>query len=323
MMSHQIKGGILMADIDWNDLSYCLAVIREGSVTAAAQKMGVNHTTVSRRISALEKQLQAKLFDRSTTGWLVTPIGESIIGNMEQMEDNAQAVMRAVNADSTELSGHLRVTALDVCMQRIILPHLHAFSEMYPDITLDLLSTDDVLDLSSRAADIAFRTTNDPAPDVVGKKICDFAYALYAREDLYQRVIDGDNSVAAIGWVMPNVLDMPEWLLKNYPGMTVKYRANSLSVVLELVLQGCGITMLPCGLGDLEPTLARIPGTINHEPAGFWLLTHTDLRTTARIRLFRDYFLEKIQPRIPLLEGEWPEAYKLPEFAAERLSQNW
>ena len=309
-----------MSNIDWNDLSYCLAVIREGSVTAAANKMGVNHTTVSRRISALEKQLQVSLFDRSTTGWLVTPVGESIIHNMEQMEDNAQAVMRAVNADSKELSGHLRVTALDISMRRIIVPHLKTFSDMYPDITLELLSSDDVLDLSSRAADIAFRTTNDPAPDVVGRKIGDFAYSAYARRDVYERLMAGDNSIAGIGWSMANSADTPQWLKNAYPEVKVKYQANSLNVVLELVLLGCGVALLPCGLGDLEPSLVRIPDSFKNGADegylhGFWLLTHTDLRTTARIRLFRDFFIEKITPEIPLIEGKWPEAYKMPIFA--------
>lgn len=288
--------------MDWNDVNYCLAVIREGSVTAAAKKLGVNHTTVSRRITALEKDLEVILFDRSTTGWLLTPVGESIMPNLEQMDEGASAIRRSVHADRKELSGTLRITSMDLCIQHILMPGLKAFTEQYPDINIELMASEQNLDLSVHAADIAFRATNEPPPDVVGKKIADFGYGIYATAEIYKRWQAGDRGVGGISWVMDGNA-VPEWMQHSFPGMPVRYRANSLSVTFDLVRQGHGIAMLPYSLGEAEANLVRIPSSYKAEPIGFWLLSHIDLRTTARIRIFRDFMLDYLEPLIPMLEG--------------------
>ena len=291
-----------MQDLDWGDVHYCLAVIQEGSVTAAAKKLGVNHTTVSRRISALEKSLQVSLFDRSTSGWSVTPVGESILPNLEQMQEAAGAIARSVHADNQELSGTLRVTALDVCIQRILLPGLKAFSEQYPSISVELLASEETLDLSVHAADVAFRATNNPPPNVVGKKIANFTYGVYATKAVWQDYLAGRNDVGAITWVLDGK-KTPEWLRQSYPDMPIRYRSNSLNVIYDLVKQGSGIGELPCSMGNSDPDLIQIPAQGSMEPTGFWLLTNLDLRTTARIRIFRDFMLDYLQPMVARFEA--------------------
>ncbi len=293
-----------MQNLDWNDIQYCLAVVKEGSVTAAARALDVNHTTVSRRITALEKQLNVRLFDRSTAGWLITPVGESVLKSAESIAEEVSNIQRQVLADSQELSGTLKVTAVDLTIQRVLQPGLKAFCTKYPDISIELIASEDPFNLSVHEADIAFRVTNDPPPNVLGKKIADFAYGIYATDELAEAISKGSRDVGAILWLSDPRRPQPQWKDKGFPDLPVRYRVNSLNVAYELVRHGHGIAQLPTGLGELDPLLTRIPCDHVEQPMGFWVLSHIDLRTTARIRIFRDFMMEFIAPRIPMLEGK-------------------
>jgi DNA-binding transcriptional LysR family regulator len=300
-----------MQSVNWDDLRYCLAVAREGSVTAAARKLEVNHTTVSRRITALEQELNASLFDRSTTGWLITPVGETILGSAEQMAEEVASIQRLVHADRQELSGKLRVTAVDICIQRLLLPPLKAFAAEYPDINIELIASNDALDLSVHDADIAFRTTNQPPPNVVGKRIAEFAYSVYATPELLLQHQENPASVGAISWNMLGGLHTaPDWVQRSFPHMQQRYRVNSLNVAFDLARQGMGFALLPCALGDMAAELIRVEADHQHPRLGLWVLSHIDLRTTARIRIFRDFMLEAITPWVPLIEGEREHAWR-------------
>lgn len=295
--------------MNWDDLRYCLAVVREGSVTAAAARIGVSHTTVSRRITELERELNAPLFDRSTTGWLLTPVGESILASAEQMHESVLAIQRQVQVDRQELSGRLRVTAHDTTIQRLLLPGLKAFAARYPDITIELIASEESLDLGSHEADIAFRATDNPPPNVLGTRIAQFAHAVYVTPELYARYLENPRDIGGITW-MGDGRTIPEWITKGFPGMQVRYRINSLNIAYEMTRAGMGFLLMPCALGDMARELIRVP-TFPAQPAlGFWLLSHIDMRTTARIRIFRDFMLDSIRPYIPLLEGKCERAWE-------------
>jgi len=300
-----------MQNLNWDDLRYCLAVAREGSVTAAARRLDVNHTTVSRRITALEQELNANLFDRSTTGWLVTPVGEAILGSAEHMAEEVNSIRRLVDADRQELSGKLRVTAVDTCIERLLLTPLKDFARRYPDIEIELIASTEVLDLSVHDADIAFRTTDQPPPNVVGKQIANFAQAVYGTPELLAQHAAAPQSVSAIVWnSMATAGTAPPWLGNGFPGMPMRYRVNSLNIAFELAKQGMGFAQLPCALGDMARELRRVPGAPRETGPGFWLLSHIDLRTTARIRIFRDFMLAAIEPHVPLMRGERENAWR-------------
>jgi DNA-binding transcriptional LysR family regulator len=297
-----------MQNVNWDDLRYSFAVVREGSVTAAARKLGVNHTTVSRRVSALEQELGATLFDRSTAGWLLTPFGESILGSVQQMDEEVLAIRRQAMADHQELSGRIRVTAVDVSFQSLLLPGLRAFIRKHPEITVDLIASDTSFNLAVHEADIAFRATNEPPPNVLGTRVGNFAVSVYATPELIERHQADPASVGAM--TMTGDSRIPPWLPRHFPSMAVRCTYNSLSVAFDLARGGIGFAMLPCGLGDMAPELRRvIPGF--HEPGlDFWVLSHIDLRTTARIRIFRDFMLEAITPYVPLIQGERENAWR-------------
>ncbi len=298
-----------MQVMNWDDLHICLIVAQEGSVTAAAKKLNVHQTTLSRRITALEKNLNAHLFDRSTSGWLVTPVGESVMALAETMAEQAMSIERLVRIDRQELSGKLRVTALDICIQRLLLPGLNEFSRQNPEIDIELIASDETLDLSVHDADVAFRGTNEPPANVLGTHIADFAHAVYASHELYARYLDEPDSVGGITWLGDGTT-VPQWMQLSFPKMPVRYRANSLGVAFNMTKQSLGIALLPCGLGDTSARLRRIPIDYSAPSMGFWLLSHIDLRTTARIRIFRDFMLEAIKPYVPLIEGRRERFYE-------------
>jgi DNA-binding transcriptional LysR family regulator len=183
------------------------------------------------------------------------------------------------------------------------MPGLNEFTRLYPEIDIDLVATEALLDLSLHDADVAFRCTNKPPLNVLGTHIANFAYAVYATPPLYQQYLDDPGSVGGIGWSSEG-RSAPEWLLADFPDMQVRYRANSLNVAFNLARQGLGFCQLPCGLGDASAKLQRVPGKYQASTTSFWLLSHIDLRTTARIRIFRDFMLEAMRPYVPLIEGQ-------------------
>ncbi len=288
--------------IDWNDLRYCLAIVEAGTVTAAAKALGVNHTTVSRRISALESQLGAPLFDRSNSGWVITPLGETILPEAYRMRDSAQTISRLVTADRKELSGTIRVTTIDSFMQRTIGPGLKEFMEQYPDIDIELILGDEVLDLASHDADIAFRGTDTPPPNVVGTRIGYFALGIYCTPEIYERYLAEPSAVSGIAF-RGDGRTKPDWMQQHFPKLRQRYRVSSLNVQYDLTRHGLGIAQLPCAMGDNSHRLMRFPGLPIAKGPGLWVLSHIDLRTTARIRIFRDFMVHAIEQRLPLLEG--------------------
>lgn len=300
-----------MQGMDWQDLRYLLEVGRTGTLTAAAKKLGVNQTTVSRRITALEHALNAPLFDRTPNGWFITPVGESVMRSVEGIEDEVMSIGRLVQADRQELSGKLRITAPDVCIEGLLMPCLNRFSARYPDIDIDVIATEAILDLSVHDADIAFRATDRPPPNVVGTHITDFAYAVYATHALYEQFLDAPGNIGGITWTSERRA-APEWMRTAFPGMAVRYRVNSLGVAFNMARQGLGFALLPCGLGDASSRLRRVPADYEARRTGFWLLSHIDLRTTARIRIFRDFMLDAIQPYLPLIEGRRERYFEQP-----------
>lgn len=307
-----------MHEVNWDDLRYCLAVVREGSVSAAARKVGVNHTTVSRRISALERELGATLFDRSTAGWLLTPFGESILGAINQMDEEVNGIRRSATADRQELRGRIRVTALDVCIQGLMLPGLKAFTDRYPEIEIELIASEIAFNLAVHEADIAFRATDEPPPNVLGTRIGTFANAIYGTPELLARLAGSPETVGAISWAGDG-RTLPAWLPRCFPGMRVRYHINSLNVAYDLARAGMGLALLPCAMGDTAPELRRA-GVDSGEPGrGFWALSHVDLRSTARLRIFRDFMLASIEPHLPLIEGRRETAWRDTDYPQRAL----
>lgn len=296
-----------MHKLDWDGVQYFLEVVREGSVSAAAETLGVNQTTVSRRIAALENYFGKQLFVRDGKRWVITSLGEELVVSAERMAEEANSIQRHVMADSQELSGLLRITVADVCTQALVMPALKAFTEQYPEVDLEIIATSDELNLAIREADVALRTTDEPPPNLVGKRIGRLAYAVYGNKDILQRIEKDPDSgnVPCITWIGDGHT-RPTWIEKSFPATRRVYRTSELGLMLQMTQQGIGMAQMPCVFCDRDPQLHRIPAPFVERGWGLWVLSHVDLRTTARVRIFRDFLLEELTGQKDFIVDERP-----------------
>lgn len=294
-----------MQNIDWNDIRHFLEVIRSGSVSKAAIRLDVNHTTVSRRIKSLENQLGHALFDRSNNDWKVTPAGELITAYAESMSENVSTIERQVLADSHELRGTLRVTTASHCLEQLAMPAIHKFIKQFPEIDLEVIVSADELNLASREADVALRGTDQPPPNLLGKRITQIGMAVYGIQVLKEQVEkdpSADN-IPCITWTGDGNT-RPSWIEKDFPASKRIYRTTSWSGMLAMVREGIGIAQIACILGDTDSRLHRIQTKYVEPGPGLWVLSHVDLRTTARVRIFRDFLVEELEKQKDLIKGE-------------------
>lgn len=300
--------------IDWTDLRFFAAVSRAGSLAGAARALGVNHSTVFRRINSLESTLGLRLFERTRTGYVPTAEGEEAMATAIGVEDAITALDRRLSGKDYRLSGSVRVTAPDTVGAGFLEPHLRAFRQAYPGIHLELAISNAFFSLSKREADVAIRPTRTPPEELVGRRLSDVAWAVYAGSryleeaprprrvaDLRRHdVIAGDDSLAH--------LDVAAWLREHVPEARIVYRSNSVAALCAAARAGIGVAVLPCFVADPFPGLVRVLGPVDGLGSELWLLTHGDLRHTARIRAFMDFIAESIAGERRLLEGRRPAA---------------
>lgn len=289
--------------MDWNDIKVFLALVRHGSVRAAASKLGVSHSTVARRIEVLEKRLGVRLFDRISTGYAITPAGEDVLAIAEGVENDLDSLERRVVGRDQRLVGNIRLTTADFLATHLLMPHLADFTRQYPDINLEVVTTYQVLDMNKREADVALRFTRKPPEHLVGRQLATLSTTAYASvEYLEQHQLGADSDACWIGY--NGQARYPKWVRESdYPHLPARGHFESMLLQLDAAKAGMGIAMLPCMLGDSEPSLCRVPpGTLT--PAfELWLLTHRDVRTTARLRVFTGFLSQAIIGERARLEG--------------------
>lgn len=274
--------------LNWDDLRFLLAVARTGSMSGAARELDVNHATVIRRVRSLEEQLGTRLFDRQGHSYVITPAGQVAFDAAERMEAQSVGVERQVVGQATALSGKIRVTAPEPMGRTYLLPAIREFNEIYPDILIDLSLSMRSYDLGMREADVAFRVTENPPQDLVGNKLADIWLAVYTRR--------GDSldpaDVKTIISVEHLVQEKLGWEQQYFPDAKVSLLTDSPAVAADAVKEGFGVSMLPSGIGELDPDLQRLPGIPPARGSEIWLLTHLDIRSNARMRVFRDFMQE-------------------------------
>ncbi len=264
--------------------------------------MGVNQSTVSRRLSMLEKQLGARLFERSTSqGWVLTAAGERIVAAAEDMEQHAGNIQRQVLINNTEIAGNVRLTIGDCSLLDTIMPTIDEFCQAHPGVQLQIISSNEQLDLAAREADIAIRVTADPPQNLVGKRIADIKYAVYGTRELLDAYLDGARDIPCITW-LDEIRGKPPWIGQNFPAARI-YRINSPSVAKSMVNRGMGIILAPCAMGDPSPDIRRLPIDFPDLGMSMWVLSHIDLRTTARVRMLRNVLVGALEKQVDLLEG--------------------
>jgi DNA-binding transcriptional LysR family regulator len=297
---------------DWNDLKYFLAVARAGSTLAAAKSLKVNQSTVHRRLQELEKRLGCALTKRHPTGYRLTELGEQLLARATQVEDAVVGFERAVSASAEELKGTVRVTCPEALAPRLIgAGVIERFNERYPEVRIEFVMSDRILDLGSDA-DIAIRAERPRDDALFGRKIADSPWGLYASRAYIDRCgdvktpedLDRHSVVMFTGAL--NDHQAVQWLRSVAPRAHVAARSNSLPALLMSVKSGAGLAAMPIIVGENESGLIRVLDLGPKMATPFYLLMHQDMRGTPRIRAFFDFVIERLDQIRPLLTPTGP-----------------
>ncbi|NIZ63226.1 LysR family transcriptional regulator [Sedimentitalea sp. CY04] len=292
---------------DWDDLRFFLAVARKGSIRGAAGLLGVNHSTVSRRIDAFEKKLGTRLFERLPSGYLITQAGEEMSRSAAKIEAEFDTIGRQVTGRDTQLDGVLKVSLHNSLADKLLMPLFVEFQRNYPEIELDFDIDHSMADLSRREADVAIRISNDPPDSLVGRRVVRYATSTYASLEYLERTrnLEDRKALAWIGWYDP--VPDPQWIRDSqYPDVSARNHICHPLTQLAAAKAGMGLAMLPCFMADTEPDLRRVPNASINPSRDVWVLTHEDLRHTARVRHFTDFMVKGILAEKDLLEGKCP-----------------
>ncbi|MGE0237104.1 MAG: LysR family transcriptional regulator [Parvibaculaceae bacterium] len=294
-----------MPDLEWDDLRFVLAVANEGSLAGAARRLGVNHTTVLRRVGAFEERLGLRLFERLPTGYVPTAGGEELVAAAQRIDDEVTALERKLAGQDLRLSGVVRITTTDTLMGSILPEVLAGFRAAHPGIAIEVAVSNLMFNLTRRDADVAIRPARDPPETLVGRRIAGIAFAIYGSAD--HVAAQPSPNLTDHQWIGPDdhlaSTSVAQWMRAELPGADIALRTDSLLAARDAAVAGLGLAALPCYLGDGTPGLVRVRAPVAAMGTALWVLTHADLRHQIRIRAFTDFVAEALSRRRSLLEG--------------------
>ena len=286
---------------DWDDLRFFLEIARAGSLSGAARELGVTHSTVFRRLNNLEEKLEVRLFERLPSGYELTSLGEEMLEGALRVEDELHSMELSLTGKDLKLSGMVRISATQALGRGFLHPYLREFYLYYPDIVIDLMMTDKVVDLSRREADIALRIGNQPPENLIGKNLATVAWAVYGSRDYLAEYgyPNGVRDFSQHRFVTDGAkIRQPlfsRWQAWFAPQGAVALITNGVMGQLSAACEGLGLAALPCYLGDRESTLTRILDLPEESRNHLWILTHPDLKNTARVKVLRDFIVETLE----------------------------
>lgn len=284
--------------MNWDDLRYFLALARKRSVSGAGRELAVKHTTVARRIASLEEQLGSRLFDRTPSGYALTQVGENLLPHAIDIEERINAADREVLGMDAQLTGSLRLASSFDLFTRLITPQIKRFTDQYPGIEIELVSSTGLVDLGSREADIALRISPKPPEHLIGREIVSVAHGVYASEGYLKQQNLPHQLVL---WLHDKT--MPEWVTRHFPNGNIVARTSDVMTMLDTVKNHLGLARMPCYVGDAEPSLRRLDLALTPSDWGVWILSHKDLRSTARVRACREFLVDIIGQQRTLIAG--------------------
>lgn len=287
--------------MNWDDMRLFLAVARTGSISGAGRQLGVQHSTVSRRMRQLEEKLGARLIERKKTGYELTAAGEKIKLAAERMESEILSVDGSVLGRDTRLVGPLRVTAINNMASSILMPMFAAFSRQHPEVELHIIVSNTYASLPQREADVAIRLTNRPTDTLIGTRAVTVASTVYGSRDYLAEI---GRQGTRPKWLGVECCHFHRtWTKQQCDGQAHTFYSDDTLLTLAALKQGLGVSYLPCFMGDAEPQLERVDEPDAARDLGLWILMHPDLKRTARVLAFREFILDAIKQQSAVFEG--------------------
>lgn len=303
-----------MNNLDWSILRDFIAVAETGSLSQAARRLRLSQPTLSRRIAALEDQLKAQLFQRTPRGLLLTDAGEQVLSGARRVEEEALAIERQAEAAHQTLTGTVRISVTESLGSLWLPRKLAAFHAAYPGVCVEVLVDNRTVNLIRREADIAIRLFRPEQPDLIAKRAGDIVMGLYGSRTYFEQ----HGRPTTVADLKDHYHVGFDESMSTHPGVQrleslfwadrIIHRSSSFVGQLQATLAGIGIGAHDCLLADAEPTLERImPDQFRHN-IEIWLVTHADLRRSARIRAVFDFLSEVINADRYALAGRPPAA---------------
>jgi DNA-binding transcriptional LysR family regulator len=295
---------------DWDDLKHLLAVARHGSTLAAGRALGVDQSTVQRRLAELERRLEQPLVERHPSGYKLTDFGREMLPYAERVEQSVAAFEEHLKSAAARAEGVIRMTCPEPIVNRLTQTSLFdKFHARHPKWRVQFVMSDKYLDLMKGDADVALRSGNTEDGELIGRKIADSIWAVYASRSYVERhgqpqdVADLKHH-ALVGFDDTMAKHRAsQWLREVAPDTPLMARSSSVLGLIYSAKAGIGVAPLPMSLGDAEPDLVRVLGPIP-ELARIWrILTTPALRHTPRIAAFFDFIVEEIETMRPILTG--------------------
>lgn len=293
--------------MDWDDVRHFLALARLGSVRAAGAALGVSHSTVIRRVEALEARLVARLFDRNRDGYCLTDAGRDMLPAAERVEQEMSTLERGLVGRDERLTGPVVVTCCDCYVSNVLIHELVPFFARCPEVELAITTDSRVFDLSRREADIAVRalgTGVQPPEHLIGLVVAPVVMCSYVAV-AHEGRLDPERSGTTPRWLAFDQRKLHETMIasSSYPQVPAWGAFSSLEVIVQAAREGLGLAMLPTYAGDREPELRRLARPDLRHVANLWLLSHPDLRDNARFRAMRASITAAFEAQAALFRG--------------------
>ena len=308
--------------LDWNDLQHLNALAKHATLPEAAAALGINRTTVARRISELEVKLGAKLVERIGRDLVLTDAGREAAASAEIIEGEFQNLQRRVFGRDQQLAGAIRLT-LPPAIGNLMAPQLAAFGARNPEILLEISATNAVEDLEMMESDVALRLTSKPPENLVGRHIMTPMVGIYASHHTAESIVDADivdtvSLYSSSGNTVFTGQTMQAWV-EGTLNATIKpvMQSNSTDLIREYVANSHAVAVLPCYVAEADSRLCRIGKTRKEGFAELWLLYHPRLRRLHRFRAFTEYLVAEFERLRPLFEGD-PESMPIAESAVSK-----
>lgn len=285
----------------WDDLRILAAVVRQGSITAGAIALGLDQSTVSRRLQAFEAEVGHPLFEGTAKRQTLSLVGQRLYEGASRLEREVEIIDRAVDAASDDPNGVIHLVTTDILSTHLFLSLAPTFLAEYPEINLRVRTQPS--DKDQFRGDIMLVASNSPKEDMFGRKLATATFATYASNAYIEQHNGNTDDLLWLNW--DDGSDSPTWpaLAPDIPDHMCRLRIDSVSTMLEATRAGVGATILPCFIGECDPQLTRIsPGQIVSS-RDIWILVHSDLRRITRIRTFLDFLVRHVKAQKDLIES--------------------
>ena len=294
---------------DWNDLRYFLELARQGRLAPAAKRLQVDHSTVGRRIAELEKTLNTQLFHRAPNGFVLTEAGQRLLAHAEAIEVNALAVAESAG-QSAALSGTVRLATMEGLASFYLAPRMAEFHASHPGITVELIVSAQLLNLTKREADVSVSFVRPSGPRLVVRQIGRVDLRLYGAPAYLEqhgapRTVEDLRNHRFVAYI-DDLVQIPEvlWLYDAIQDPNVVFRSTSMVAQHNAAASGLGLVMSPSFIAAGDPRLRPVPIDGLSVKRDIWLSTHEDFRYMARVKELMDFIKDRVERDQPFLEGQ-------------------